>query len=79
MVPSSPAATPWTTGSTANGLASLSIFIEEGLDPGDRLEGFSSVGAVNAFSRIIDEYQLSVVGEVPGITVEKVAASIVKQ
>ena len=34
---------------------------------------------VNAFSRMIDEYQLSVVGEVPGITVEKVAASIVKQ
>ena len=63
----------------SDGLASLSIFIEEGLDPGDRLEGFSSVGAVNAFSRIIDEYQLSVVGEVPGITVEKVAASIVKQ
>ena len=63
----------------SDGLASLSIFIEEGLDSGDRLEGLSSVGAVNAFSRIIDEYQLSVVGEVPGITVEKVAASIVKQ
>lgn len=63
----------------SDGLASLSIFIEEGLDSGGRLEGFSSIGAVNAFSRIIDEYQLSVVGEVPGVTVEKVAASIVKQ
>ena len=63
----------------SDGLASLSIFIEQGLDAGDRIEGMSSVGAVNAFSRIIDEYQLSVVGEVPGITVEKVAASIMKQ
>lgn len=63
----------------SDGLASLSIFIEQELDPGDRLEGLSSVGAVNAFSRIIDEFQLSVVGEVPGITVERVAASIVKR
>lgn len=63
----------------SDGLASLSIFIERGLDADDRIEGPSSVGAVNAFSRVIDGYQLSVVGEVPGITVERVAASIVKR
>ena len=63
----------------SDGLASLSVFIERGLDSDDRIEGPSSVGAVNAFSRVIDEYQLSVVGEVPEITVEKVAASIVKR
>ena len=63
----------------SDGLASLSIFIEQGLDARDRIEGLFSVGAVNTFSRVVDEYQLSVVGEVPGITVEKVAASIVKQ
>ena len=63
----------------SDGLASLSIFIERALLAGDRMEGLSSVGAVNAFSRVIDEYQLSVVGEVPGIAVERVAASIRKQ
>ena len=63
----------------SDGLASLSVFIERGLDSDDRIEGPSSVGGVNAFSRVIDEYQLSVVGEVPEITVEKVAASIVKR
>ena len=63
----------------SDGLASLSVFIERGLDSDDRIEGPSSVGGVNAFSRVIDEYQLSVVGEVPRITVEKVAASIVKR
>ena len=60
----------------SDGLASLSIFIERELDGDDRIEGHSSVGAVNAFSRVIGEYQLSVVGEVPGITVEMVAASV---
>ena len=63
----------------SDGLASLSIFIERGLDPAGPLEGLSSVGAVNAFSRVIDEYQLSVVGEVPGMAVERVAASITKR
>ena len=60
----------------SDGLASLSVFIEPAPDAGDRIEGLSSVGAVNAFSRVIGEYQLSVVGEVPAIAVERVAASI---
>ena len=63
----------------SDGLASLSIFIERERDSDDRLEGASSVGAVNAFSRVIGNFQLSVVGEVPAITVEKVAASIARR
>ncbi len=62
-----------------DGLASLSVFIERAPDAGDRVEGLSSVGAVHAYSRVIGEYQLSVVGEVPGIAVERVAASITKR
>ena len=63
----------------SDGLASLSIFIERGSDAGDRLEGHSSIGAFNAFGRTAGEFQVSVVGEVPGITVERVAASIMKR
>ena len=63
----------------SDGLVSLSIFIEPGSEAADRLEGLSSVGAINAFGRVVDEHQVSVVGEVPGITVKKVAAAIVKQ
>ena len=63
----------------SDGLVSLSIFIERVSGAGDWIEGHSSVGAVNAFSRIVDEFRISVVGEVPGPTVEKVAASIVKR
>ena len=63
----------------SDGLASLSIFIERGSDAGGRLEGHSSIGAFNAFGRTAGEFQVSVVGEVPGITVERVAASIMKR
>ena len=63
----------------SDGLASLSIFIERVIAAGDRLEGHSSVGAFNAFGRTVGEFQVSVVGEVPGITVERVAASIMKR
>ena len=60
----------------SDGLASLSIFIEPALEADDRIEGPSSVGAVNAYSRVMDGHLLSVVGEVPGIAVQRVAASI---
>ena len=63
----------------SDGLASLSVFIERSLEADDQHEGHTSVGAFNAFSRIVDEFQLSVVGEVPGVTVAKVAASIMKR
>ena len=62
----------------SDGLVSFSIFIERGLDAEEQHEGRSSVGAVNAFSRIVGEFQISVVGEVPEVTVEKVAVSIAK-
>lgn len=63
----------------SDGLASLSVFIERGLAEDDRFEGPSSVGAASAFGRIVGGFQVSVVGEVPGATVEKVAASILKR
>ncbi len=63
----------------SDGLASLSLFIEPAAAEGDRIEGPSSVGAVNVYSRVIDGYQLSVVGEVPAIAVERIAASITKR
>lgn len=57
-----------------DGLASLSIFIEKktGLSSG----GMSSMGAVNAFIRILDDYSVTVIGEVPAITVKQLAESV---
>ena len=57
-----------------DGLASLSIFIEKktGLSSG----GMSSMGAVNAFIRILNDYSVTAIGEVPAITVKHLAESV---
>ncbi|MBF8268964.1 MAG: hypothetical protein HW411_1445 [Gammaproteobacteria bacterium] len=59
-----------------DGMAMVSVFIE----PVDlRLQfvpGLSRIGAVNAFARQANGFQVTVVGEVPPATVEKMAVSI---
>ena len=59
-----------------DGLASLSIFIEKQSSEDHR--GGTSMGAVNAYIRNLDEYSITVIGEVPAITVQQVAESIVR-
>lgn len=60
----------------ADGLASVSVFIERLSSATDRIEGHSNMGAMNAYGRVLDDYQITVVGEVPSITVERVADSV---
>ena len=57
-----------------DGLASLSIFIEKktSLSSG----GMSSMGAVNAFIRILNDYSVTAIGEVPAVTVKQLAESV---
>jgi len=57
-----------------DGLASLSVFIERQTSeiPG----GGTSMGAVNAFIRILDDHAVTAIGEVPAVTVKQVAESI---
>jgi len=63
----------------SDGLASLSIFIER-LDTASKpLAGLDSMGAVNAYGSMVDEFQITVVGEVPAATVERVAGSIARR
>jgi len=59
-----------------DGLASLSIYVEQLPKSAPALIGASRMGAVNAFGAMIGEFQLTVVGEVPLETVRKVAQSI---
>ncbi len=58
-----------------DGLASFSIYIER-LGDNKGLEGASRMGAVSAYGHAVDEYQFTVVGEVPRDTVERVGQSI---
>lgn len=59
-----------------DGLASISVFIEQLDSTGEPLEGASGMGAMNAFGSMVDGYQVTVVGEVPQRTVQAVAESI---
>ena len=60
-----------------DGLASLSVFIEK--DSMQKHWGTTSMGAVNAFIRIVDGHSITAIGEVPAVTVQKVAESIFYQ
>lgn len=60
-----------------DGLASLSVFIEKESIP--KHWGNTSMGAVNAFIRIVDGYSIIAIGEVPAVTVQKVAESVFYQ
>ena len=57
-----------------DGLASLSVFIER--HNNDTQGGSSSMGAVNAFIRILQDHSVTAIGEVPAVTVKQVAEGV---
>jgi sigma-E factor negative regulatory protein RseB len=61
----------------SDGLASVSVYIERGVEDG--LQGGSRIGAVHAAGARIAEHQVTVVGEVPAVTVQSVLAGIVRE
>ena len=60
-----------------DGLASLSVFIEKKTSLTQ--SGLSSMGAVNAFIRILNNHSVTAIGEVPAITVQQMAESVTYQ
>jgi sigma-E factor negative regulatory protein RseB len=60
----------------SDGLASVSVFAAPRRPGKDALNGLSRRGAVHAFGRVVDGYQVTVVGEVPARTVKLVARSV---
>lgn len=62
----------------SDGLAMVSVFIEELMQDDVPLQGYSARGAVNAFSRVDDKHQITVVGELPLPTVRQIAASVAR-
>lgn len=60
----------------SDGLSSVSVFIEKIKAHHSHLKGVSHVGAVNAFGTVKHAHFVTVVGEVPSHTVEKIGAAI---
>lgn len=62
----------------SDGLASVSVFVETNQGVEKHLQGKASMGAVNAYGSAVDDYVVTVVGEVPAKTVELIAQTMVK-
>lgn len=59
----------------SDGLASVSVYIEKSLKD-DAYKGFTRRGALHAYGTMLDGYYITVVGEVPGPTVEMIGKSV---
>ena len=60
----------------SDGLATVSVYVETGAAGEDTFTGLSGMGAMNAWGAVVDGHQVTVVGEVPAITVEMMAESV---
>jgi len=61
----------------SDGLSSVSVFFEEGMEhDNSNLVGGSRMGGINAHGRSMGEYHVTVVGEVPHVTVQKICETI---
>lgn len=63
----------------SDGLASVSVFIEEAKENEKSFVGISRRGAVNVYGGLLNGYQVTVVGEVPTATVRLIGQSIIRQ
>ena len=60
----------------SDGLASVSVFVEPAGAIHQKREGASMMGALNAYRSHIDQYFVTVIGEVPAMAVMQIAQSV---
>lgn len=60
----------------SDGMSSVSVFIEPGRIKHGHFKGHSKMGAVNAYGAVVGDYFVTVVGQAPQHTVEKIGHSI---
>lgn len=61
----------------SDGMTSVSVFVEQRVPDNKLLVGVSRMGAVNAFGQSLNGHHVTVIGEVPMLTVRQIAQSIV--
>jgi sigma-E factor negative regulatory protein RseB len=57
----------------SDGLATVSVYVEKMMADSTAFTGLSSMGAMNAYGTVLDDHQITVVGEVPAATVQNMA------
>jgi sigma-E factor negative regulatory protein RseB len=63
----------------SDGLATVSVFIEDPATKAEVREGFSTVGSTNAYSLTVSGRKVTAMGEVPRQTVRTIASSLVAE
>ena len=63
----------------SDGMATVSVYVEQAVAGAGVFTGLSSMGAMNAYGAVVDGYQITVVGEVPPATVRMIAESVRRQ
>ena len=63
----------------SDGLATVSVFIEDPKTETEVGEGFTNLGSTNAFSLTLRGRKVTAVGEVPRQTVRTIASSLVAE
>ena len=63
----------------SDGLATVSVYVEKLPANSKAFTGLSNMGAMNAFGTVLDDYQITVVGEVPAATVQNMALLVGRQ
>ncbi|MGI9202993.1 MAG: MucB/RseB C-terminal domain-containing protein [Woeseiaceae bacterium] len=58
----------------SDGIASVSVFIAD--RTGEERDGWALVGTSNSFTAEVNGFQVTAVGEVPGVTVQRIASSM---
>jgi sigma-E factor negative regulatory protein RseB len=59
-----------------DGIASVSVFVESHMHASHKLSGSEQVGSTSTFATIVDGHPVTVVGEVPPVTVKFIAKSM---
>lgn len=59
----------------SDGLASVSVYVEQ-TESGEAVNGYSRIGGLSLYSTSDEQLQVTVVGEVPRLTVETIARSV---
>ena len=59
-----------------DGLSTVSVFIKEAHEGQSEISGISRMGAVHAFRKTVQNYRVTVMGEVPAETVEMLAQAV---
>lgn len=63
----------------SDGMSTVSVYVEKLMADSTIFTGLTNMGAMNAYGTVLDDHQVTVVGEVPAATVQTMALSVARR